>query len=87
VVERSWVYDGAHLWILSQDQFENPPWDVDGYECVDPIVVPDDDGGFDRLDCGATEPDGNHYQVCGEMCEACGDPDPRRTGRRARSAA
>lgn len=75
VVERAWVYDGSRVWILSQDSYDSPP-DIDGNECVDPVIEADPDAGYDVLGCGSWAPEGNHYQVCGELCTDCGDPDP-----------
>lgn len=75
VVEGAWVYDGSRLWILAQDQYGAGPWDIDGTECIDPLIE-QDEAGFDVLGCTSTEPAGNHYQVCGEICADCGEPDP-----------
>ncbi len=75
VISRAWVSDGSRVWILSQDSFDSNP-DIDGNECVDPVMESDPDAGYDVLGCGSTEPEGNHYQVCGELCTDCGDPDP-----------
>lgn len=74
VVEKAVVYDGSRVWLLAQDRYGSGPWDIDGVECVDPVV--EADAGYDVLGCGATEPEGNHYQVCGEICTDCGEPDP-----------
>lgn len=75
-LERAVVYDGDTVWLLTQDQYGQGPWDVDGYECVDPVVEADTAAGHDVLGCGSLAPEGNHFQVCGEICTDCGDPDP-----------
>ena len=75
VVEHAWVFDGTRVWVLSQDP-DTRPADIDGNECVDPVVERDGQTGYDVLGCGSWEPEGNHYQVCGELCTDCGDPDP-----------
>lgn len=76
VIEHAWVYEGSRVWMLAQDQYGDGPWDIDGTECIDPVVETDEELGYDVLGCGSTEPEGNHYQVCGEICEECGEPDP-----------
>lgn len=76
VIESAWVFDGSRTWLLSQDQYGSEPWDIDGYECVSPSVESDEDLGYDVLACGSIEPEGNHYQVCGDLCTDCGEPDP-----------
>lgn len=75
VIGHAWVFDGSRVWVLSQDSYTRPP-DIDGNECVDPVVESDWETGYDVLGCGSWEPEGNHYQVCGELCTDCGDPDP-----------
>lgn len=78
VVEQAWVSDGRRVWVLSQDSEDSDtrPPDIDGNECVDPVIESDRERGWDVLGCGSWEPEGNHYQVCGELCTDCGDPDP-----------
>lgn len=76
VIEGAWVFDGSRAWLLSQDQYGPGPWDIDGYECVSPSVESDEELGYDVLVCGSIEPEGNHYQVCGDLCTDCGEPDP-----------
>ncbi len=76
VIEHAWVYEGSRVWMLAQDQYGDGPWDIDGTECIDPVVQTDEELGYDVLGCGSTEPEGNHYQVCGEICAECGEPDP-----------
>lgn len=76
VSERAVVYDGSRVWLLSSDHYGSGPWDIDGYECVEPAVQADADAGYDVLGCGSREPEGTHYQVCGEICAECGEPDP-----------
>ena len=40
------------------------------------VSVPsaDDGGGYPIVTCTSSAPEGNHYQVCGAICEACGSP-------------
>jgi hypothetical protein len=75
-LERAVVFDGHTIWLLTQDQYGGQPWDVDGYRCGNPSLKADSAGGYDVIDCRTLKPEGNHFQVCGEICAECGDPDP-----------
>jgi len=81
VVSVAMVSDGARTWRLQQDSYDAPAPDIDGWDCVDPIEgvareSADDAGGYAIVECSSTAPGGNHYQVCGGICEACGSPVP-----------
>lgn len=68
------VYDGERVWWLSQDQYQRGPWRIDGFECVGPTVGVEPYGsGLTEILCASREPEGNHYEVCGE-CTGCSPP-------------
>lgn len=87
-IDSSWdsvmVFDGQTVWTLRQETWPSTAGPIDGNECVSPYAStqaddpydPDDVSGFPILTCESLLPAGNHYQVCGEICESCGDPAP-----------
>jgi hypothetical protein len=81
VVSIAMVSDGARTWRLQQDSCDAPAPDIEGWDCVDPLEgmqeeSADDGGGYAIVECSSTAPEGNHYQVCGAICETCGSPVP-----------
>ena len=84
-ITAAWVSDSARIWVLSQEIWgeDGGPLGIAGRECVEPSVgtrdsneyYPKDPYGYPALECGSYEPEGNHYQVCGPICESC-SPQP-----------
>ena len=67
------VSDGEQVWQLAQDDFDKNP-DIDGWDCVSPYVATPaaaptnpEEPPDEYVACAGLEPDGNHYQVCGEF--------------------
>jgi hypothetical protein len=75
----AWASDGGRIWVLSQvEKGEDPgPFGIEGNECMKPSVgtrdvneyYPDELHGYPALECEYYAPDGNHYQVCGPICD------------------
>ena len=79
VVTIAMTSNGTETWTLQQDSFDETSPDIDGWDCIDPVeqvkeAYGDDAGGYPIVACTESAPEGNHYQVCGEICEDCGSP-------------
>ncbi|MDP2304641.1 MAG: hypothetical protein Q8P18_01270 [Pseudomonadota bacterium] len=83
LLESALVSNGTKTWRLAQDREDNPPWNIDAWDCLSPVegIQPDDEyddediSGYPIVTCTSTAPEGNHYQECGEICDAC-SPQP-----------
>jgi len=67
VISTAVVLDGVDVWLLRQDSYGGPSGRVTAVRCVGPVW------GSEGLECGATEPEADHFMVCG--CEP-GDGRP-----------
>ena len=81
VQHEAMVYDGSRVVLLRQDQEDESPWRIDGYDCLQPYVGEAADSPYDGIDeaglvevlCADRGPPGDHYEVCG-ACTGCNPP-------------
>jgi hypothetical protein len=72
------VSNGKKIWKLAQGDYKKSKWstlDIEGWDCISPMVVtptddpknPEEPSDYAYVGCPELKPDGNHYQVCGDI--------------------